>query len=111
MKPSPQFLLLFLVCLPLLQGLRILFVLPCYGGHFGTMTPLITSLSESHDVTVLQTSPSCQKKLAPFRARSSFKVIEEDLTFKDMHFSGFIQGAGVNIAANETKKLKMKNVT
>ena len=91
----PQLLLLCFVCLPFLQGLRILFVLPCHGGHFGTMTPLISSLSDRHDVTVLQTSPSCQKKLASFRSRSSFKVIEEDLTFKDMHFSGFIQGRGV----------------
>ena len=85
----------FLSLISFSNGLRILFVLPCYGGHFGTMIPLITSLSETNDVTVVQTSPTCQNKLAPFRNRYSFRVIEEDLFIDNMKFTNFLQGLWV----------------
>ena len=88
-------LFLFLSLLSFSDGLRILFVLPCYGGHFGTMIPLITSLSETNDVTVIQTSSTCQNKLAPFRNRYSFRVIEKELFFDNMQFTNFLQGLWV----------------
>ena len=88
--------LLCLLCVSNIScGLRILLVLPSYGGHFGTLAPLGASLSQNHEVTILQTSPSCEKKLAPFQQVADFKIIKEDLTFKDIHFENFLQGVRI----------------
>ena len=82
----------FLCLLSFSNGLTILFVLPCYGGHFGTMTPLIVSLSYSHNVTVIGSAGSCGSKLEPFRKIATFDFIEpeKEIAWGDLEVDGFI---------------------
>ena len=72
------------------NALRILFILPCYGGHFGTMAPLIASLSYTNEVTVIATSELCRNKLKPFQEIAQFEVIEADLGWTDLQVEGLL---------------------
>ena len=53
------------------------------------MAPLIITMLETHDVTVVATSASCGDKLAPIRKEVSFELIEKDLTFTEIHFEDY----------------------
>ena len=73
------------------HSLKILSVLPCYGGHFSAMSNLIVQLSRLHDVTVIATSPVCEKKLSPFREKAVFEMIQSDVAFGEHELSGFLE--------------------
>ena len=57
----------FLILFTLTRSLNILFVLPCYGGHFGAMSNLVAPFARRHQVTVIATSPLCEKKFTPIQ--------------------------------------------
>ena len=73
------------------NGIRILFIVPCYGGHFGTMSPLIASLSYTNDVTLITTSPTCRNKISSLRKHATFEVIEQDIGWGNIQFEGFFE--------------------
>ena len=75
---------LILICFVYVsESLNILVVLPCYGGHFGAMTTIVQLISRDNHVTVISTSPVCEKKLAPVQKRASFELIKEDIIVGD----------------------------
>ena len=94
MKIWPNIILdLFLVTFSISSstGLNILVVLPCYGGHFGAMTTIVQLLSRDNHVTVISTSPVCEKKLAPVQKRASFELIKEDIIMGDADLESQLQ--------------------
>ena len=74
-----------------LTALRLLFILPCYGGHYATMSSLIASLSFSNDVTVVATSPLCETKVASLQKFANFSLIQADIGWGDVKVDGFIE--------------------
>ena len=82
--------ILLIIVSPPASALRLLFVLPCFGGHFGTMSPLITSLAYTNDVTVIATSSLCRHKLEPLQKKVRFEVIEEDIGWGDVQIETFL---------------------
>ena len=84
------FILLFVVLctLRISVSVNILVVLPCYGGHFTATAGLATLLSTKHHVTILETSPACQKKLHQLEENYSFDVIHGDFVLPTTQISG-----------------------
>ena len=57
-------------------SLNILLILPCYGGHYGSMHSIIQMLAESssHKMTVIETSTPCHKKLLSVKEKYPIEV-------------------------------------
>ena len=87
-----QILFISIFSFPTLNALNILIVLPCYGGHFGAMVTILQQLSRDNDVTVISTSPVCDKKLEPIRKRASFELIREDIILGELDLTGRVIG-------------------
>ena len=63
-------------------SLEILFFMPCYGGHFGTMSTLLAPLcreESGNNCTVVETAKLCEKKLKSFHDTIKFDVIKREL--------------------------------
>ena len=88
---SAHIFLFFAFLLGMAHSLNILFVLPCFGGHFSAMTNLIVQFSQNHDVTVIATSPVCEKKLSPFRMKAAFETIQADIALGDRGVTGLLE--------------------
>ena len=58
------------------SALNILFFIPCYGGHFGTLSTLLVPLCKTNNCTVFESAKLCEKKLESFRKIVNFEVIK-----------------------------------
>ena len=85
------YVVLLLTLINSLTALRLLFILPCNGGHYATMSSLIASLSYSNDVTVVATSPICAKKVAYLQKFANFSLIQTDIGWGNVQLEGIIE--------------------
>ena len=83
-------LIVFSILLHKSYGLNILFAMPCYGGHFGTMSSLLTPLCSRHNCTVVELAKLCENKLNSFHQRVSFKVIKKHVLPDEYSFHGVV---------------------
>ncbi|XP_075254985.1 UDP-glycosyltransferase UGT4-like [Convolutriloba macropyga] len=73
---SGTILLVLLINLGTISCLNVLFSLPCWGGHFGTMSSLLVPVCEVHNCTVIEWAKLCERKLKSFHQRVKFDVIK-----------------------------------
>ena len=85
-------LILFALLVTLSHSLNILLVLPCYGGHYGSMVSIIKLLlkKSDHKLTVIETASLCHKKLQPLKEKYSFEVIQEHSFESEFEFTGML---------------------
>ena len=70
------------------QCLNILFSVPCWGGHFGTMSSLLSPICEKHNCTLVEWAKLCERKLKPFHERINFEVIKRHGLHDEYSFDG-----------------------
>ena len=71
-------------------ALNILFVMPCLGGHFGTMSSLLTPLCSRHNCTVAELAKLCENKLKSFQQQVKFNVIKKHVMRDEYSFHGVV---------------------
>ena len=93
MNPISHFFLFLIVGASFSNAFRILFILPCYGGHFATMSPVIATLSFTNEVTVIATSPLCDSKITSLQKIAKFELIHKDIGWGDTQLDGLMDVA------------------
>ncbi|XP_075244606.1 UDP-glycosyltransferase UGT4-like [Convolutriloba macropyga] len=80
----------FAVLVPLKQShsLNILFSVPCWGGHFGTMSPLFSPICQKHNCTLVEWAKLCERKMKPFYEKVNFEVIKRHGLHDEYSFDG-----------------------
>jgi len=62
--------------------------MPCWGGHFGTMSSYLIPVCEKHNCTVIEWAKLCEGKLKSFHERVKFEVLKPHVMEDEYSFNG-----------------------
>ena len=85
--------------------IHVLFVMPCWGAHFGVMANQLFAICRIHKCTILEISKLCEKKLKPFREIVHFDVLKRHGLGQEVsyvkHIEFLRQFCPITLARNE----------